>query len=308
MNSEKTMKFLSSLSISLLVLLSTMAVAAEEEQFKPFVLASVGPGNLEAQTVATLKSLVNNGFEVVGQYSPVSGSNVVVVTSDELKQVASMSSRGGYGAGQRVSVSGKDGNIEVAFVNPLYIQHAYRLEGDMQPVSDALSKALGNIGECGGGDKKMTARKLDKYNYMVGMQKFDDPSELRSFDSYEAAVAAVEAGLAVEGDALSQVYRIDIPGKQQTVFGVGMQMTNEDEEDIDSTFQMNIVDFEGCNKSAYFPYEVLVNGNGVEALHMRFRMAVHFPGLNMMGSHGFTKLISSPKATEKALEAMVGAE
>jgi len=308
MNSEKTLKFLSSLSISRLVLLSTMAVAAEEEQFKPFVLASVGPGNLEAQTVATLKSLVNNGFEVVGQYSPVSGSNVIVVTSDELKQVASMSNRGGYGAGQRVSVSGKDGNIEVAFVNPLYIQHAYRLEGDMQPVSDALSKALGNTGECGGGDKKMTARKLGKYNYMVGMQKFDDPSELRTFDSYEAAVAAVEAGLAAEGDALSQVYRIDIPGKQQTVFGVGMQMTNEDEEDIDSTLQMNIVDFEDCNKSAYFPYEVLVNGNKVEALHMRFRTAVHFPNLSMMGSHGFTKLISSPKAIEKALEAMVGAE
>ena len=71
---------------------------------------------------------------------------------------------------------------------------------------------------------------------------------------------------------------------------------------------MSIVDFEGCKKRAYFPYEVLVDGKNVEALHMRFRMAVHFPNLSMMGSHGFTKLISAPGAIEKALEKMVGTE
>ena len=71
---------------------------------------------------------------------------------------------------------------------------------------------------------------------------------------------------------------------------------------------MSIVDFEDCKKRAYFPYEVLVNGKEVEALHMRFRMAVHFPNLSMMGSHGFTKLISAPGAIEDALEDMVGSE
>jgi hypothetical protein len=85
-------------------------------------------------------------------------------------------------------------------------------------------------------------------------------------------------------------------------------MTNEDEEDLDSAFQMSIVDFEGCKKRAYFPYEVLVDGTNVEALHMRFRMAVHFPNLSMMGEHGVTKLISAPGAIEKALENMVGAK
>ncbi|NNK33799.1 MAG: hypothetical protein HKP02_11785, partial [Xanthomonadales bacterium] len=43
----------------------------------------------------------------------------------------------------------------------------------------------------------------------------------------------------------------------------------------------------------------------VEALHMRFRMAVHFPDLNMMGEHGFTKLMASPGATEDAFEELV---
>ena len=142
----------------------------------------------------------------------------------------------------------------------------------------------------------------------MGMQRFDDPYELGSFASYEDAVAAVEKGLAIPGDALTQVYRIDIPGKQQTVFGVGMKMTNEDESDIDSDYQMSIVDFEGCKKRAYFPYEILVDGNNVEALHMKFRMALHFPNLSMTGKHGFTKLMSAPGETEEVLEAMVGAK
>ena len=302
------MKTLNSLSVLLLAMIFSAQAIAKDTLYKPFVNASAGPGTLAEQTAATVAALEGAGFEVVGQYSPLDDTNIIVVTNDDLKKVASMSDRGGYAAGQRVSVTETDGNVEVSFINPVYIQYAYRLEGDLAPVSEALSEGLGNTGTCGGGDKKMTAKKLGKYHYMMGMQYFDDPSELGEFESYEAAVAAVEAGLAVEGDSLSQVYRIDIPGKEQTVFGVGMKMTNEDEMDLDAAFQMSIVDFEGCKKRAYFPYEVLVNGNEVEALHMRFRMAVHFPNLSMMGQHGFTKLISAPGAIEKALEKMVGAE
>jgi hypothetical protein len=285
--------------------LFTASVVAEDTLYKPFILASAQPGTLKDQTLSTLNALQKAGFVLTGQYSPVEGTNILVVTSDELREIAAMSEKGGYGAGQRVSISEAGDNIEVAFVNPVYIQYAYRMEGDMQPVYDALAASLGEVESCGGGKKKMTAKKLGKYHYMVTMQYFDDPSELGSFESYEAAVAAVEKGLAEPGDALSQVYRIDVPGKEQTVFGVGMKMTNEEEKDIDSAFQMSVVDFEGCKKRAYFPYEVLVDGKNVEALHMRFRMALHFPNLSMMGKHGFTKLMSAPGATEDALEAMV---
>ncbi len=288
----------------LLVSLLMAGPVAADTSYQPFVLASVNDAGLDEQTEATISALEQAGFSVAGQYSPLENTNVIVVTSPNLTAVAALSEKGGYGAGQRVSVSLRDGRTEVAFINPLYIQHAYRMEGDLQSVYDPLSRALGNI-ETYGAEKEMTAKKLAKYHYMMTMQRFDDPSELGSFDSYEAALAAVENGLAAEGDALTQVYRIDIPGKDQTVFGVGMKASNEDEEDIDAAFQMSIVDFEGYSKAAYFPYEVLVNGKDVEALHMRFRMAVHFPDLSMMGKHGFTKLMSSPGATEDVLEEMV---
>jgi hypothetical protein len=291
-----------------MAVLFSATVVADDTYYKPFIVASAGPGTLAEQTEATIESLEGADFEVVGQYSPVAGTNVVVVTNDQLKQISSVSDRGGYAAGQRVAITEVGDKVEVSFMNPIYIQYGYRLKGDMQPIHDALVESLGQTDACGAAGKKMTAKKLGKYHYMMGMQYFDDPSELGSFDSYEEAIAAVESGLAKEGDAFTQVYRIDIPGKQQTVFGVGMKKTNEDDADLDSEFQMGVVDFEGCKKRAYFPYEVLVDGNKVEALHMRFRMALHFPNLSMMGKHGFTKLISAPGVIEKELENMVGAK
>ena len=74
----------------------------------------------------------------------------------------------------------------------------------MQPVLDSLTETLGNSDTCGASGKKMTVKKLGKYHYMIGMQRFDDPSELGSFDAYEAALGAVEEGLATPGDANAQ--------------------------------------------------------------------------------------------------------
>ena len=278
----------------------------DSKVLKPFIVASDSAGSLSESTMATLAALQGAGFEVAGQYSPVDGTNIIVVTNDELKRIAAMSPRGGYAAGQRVSVTETDGNVEVAYINPVYIQYAYHLQGDMQPVYTRLTEALGMERACGAGNKDMTALKLWKYHYMMGMQYFNDPYELGSFASHEAAVEAVETGLERPDTALTQVYRIDVPGTNQTVFGVGMKSTGDDDKNLDSTYQMNVVDFEGCKKRAYFPYEVLVDGNDVEALHMRFRMAVHFPNLSMMGSHGFTKLMAAPGEIESALKDTVG--
>lgn len=296
--------------LALLAALASAPIVAEDEAaFRPFVLASVSEAGLEQQAAATTAALEGAGFTVAGQYAPLDNARVIVVTSPELQAVAASGERGGYGAAQRIGLTEREGKTEVAFVNPLYLQHAYRLDGDLQPVLDRLVGALGRV-EDFGAEKGLSAKKLAKYHYMVGMQRFDDPSELGSFDSHEAAVAAVEQGLARAGDALTQVYRIDIPGTGQTLFGVGMKAVGatEDELDIDEAHQLGIVDFEGYSKVAYFPYEILVNGADVEALHMRFRMAVHFPDLSMMGEHGFTKLMASPGATEDALEALLQAD
>lgn len=295
--------------LSLLPGLLFCASAWADTSYQPFILASVNETGLQEQAESTADALNAAGFTVAGQYSPLDNAIVMVVTSPELQEIAAQSDKGGYGAGQRVGITEREGKTEVAFVNPLYLQFAYRLEADMQGVYDQMSKALGNM-EGFGAKKEMTAKKLGKYHYKPMMPYFDDPLELGSFDSHEAAVAAVENGLAVDGDALSQVYRIDIPGKQQTVIGVGMKATSDDKDEvnIDESHQLAIVDFEGYSKVAYFPYEILVNGSEVEALPMKFRMAVHFPDLPMMGAHGFMKLKSSPGATKKAFKKLLKSE
>jgi len=294
------------LPLLLPVLLFCMTAAADTA-YQPFVLASINDAGLEQQTEATVDALIGAGFTIAGQYSPLDDAKVIIVTSPELQDIAAKSDKGGYGAGERISITEREGKTEVAFVNPLYIQYAYRLEGDMQGIYEQMSETLGNV-ETFGAKKQMTAKKLGKYHYKPLMPYFDDPYELGSFDSHEAAIAAVESGLAAEGDALTLVYRIDIPGKDQTVFGVGMKATSDDEDDIDEEHQLAIVDFESYSKVAYYPYEILVDGTDVEALHMKFRMAVHFPDLSMMGKHGFTSLMSSPGATEDAFEELVEAE
>ncbi len=280
------------------------ATALADTSYQPFILASINETGLEEQAASTTDALTAAGFSVAGQYSPLDNTIVMVVTSQDLQEIAAKSEKGGYGAGQRVSITERNGKTEVAFINPLYIQFAYHMEADMQGVHDQLSEALGNM-EAYGTKKEMTAKKLGKYHYKPMMPYYDDVWTLRSYDNHEAAVAAVEKALAAEGDALSQVYRIEIPGKDQVVFGVGMKGASEDDEDIDEAYQLSIVDFEGYSKVAYFPYEILVNGSDVESLKMKFRMAVHFPDLPMTGKHGFMKLRSSPGATKDAFEELM---
>lgn len=293
-----------------LVLVSFLSITnllAADEAFKPFILAETSTDGLLAKADQVKSALETAGFTLAGEYSPLADTVILVVTNDELLEAAAGSGRGAYAAAQRISISEVESGTEVAFINPKYLRYAYQLDDSLDGVYAALTDSLGFEKACGGGNKKMTAKKLLKYNYMVGMQKFDDPSELGRFESHEAAVSAVESGLAKEDDGLGQVYRIDIPGTDQTLFGVSMKSGDPDLR-IDESEQMAVVDFEGCRKRAYFPYEILVNGTEVEALHMRFRMAVHFPNLSMMGSHGFTKLMPYPGDIEEALESLVSGD
>jgi hypothetical protein len=69
---------------------------------------------------------------------------------------------------------------------------------------------------------------------------------------------------------------------------------------------MGVVDFDELKGTAYLPYEIMVDGTDVVALNMRFRMAVHYPDLKMMGKNSFMTLMSSPGAIQKALTAAAG--
>lgn len=291
-------------TLLVLALLTNIVFAAEALQ--PFVLASVEKADYQQTVAQTKQKLTDAGFRLVGEYSPFGNNTIIIATNEDALKAAASSKRGGYIAPLRIAISQYGDEVEVSYANPIYLEKAYWIKNSMQSVDNALKQALGFV-KTFGSEKGLTAKKLKKYHYMLSMPYFDDPYEYDEYDSHEQAVSEVEKRLNIEGDALSMVYKLDIPGTKMTVFGVQMKKTDkdDDEEDLDEEYQMSVVDFERPGKKAYFAYELLVNDKEVEALHMKYRMALHFPDLPMTGKHGFTKLMSSPGEIDDAFEELI---
>lgn len=277
---------------------------AAESLLKPFVLGNTPAGDATSVTIAVKAALKANGFEEAGSYSPYAGATVIVVTSPELKAAAAKSERGGFGAIQRVAVTETKSGVQVSYTNPVYMANAYRMAEDLKNVDAKLQAALGRKEEFGA--KGLTAAKLRKYHYMFGMEYFTDPSLLAEHADYDEAVKAVEANLAAGKAGVTRVYRVDVPGKQETVIGVGMKAPGDKERAMDDKYIMSEIDFRDLKSTAHLPYEILISGGKVYALYARFRIAIDFPDLSMMGSNSFMNIMSSPEAIRKALVQVAG--
>jgi hypothetical protein len=289
--------------IAISMLLVSSASMADEVLLKPFVLASKGPGTVAEKVAAAKAALTANGFTLAGEYAPYPDADILVVTSDELKSNAAQSEHGGFGAIQRVAVTKVKDEIQVSYTNPVYMANVYRMKGDLQDVAARLQTALGKVEEFGA--KGLTVKQLRKYHYMFGMEYFTDPSVLAVYGSHQEALDAVEKGLASNKAGVSKVYRVDVPGTEESVFGVGLKAPSDAKKSMDDKYIMSEIDFRDTKSTAHLPYEVLVSGSKVFALYARFRIAIDFPDLSMMGSHSFMNIMSAPEAIRKALQQTV---
>jgi hypothetical protein len=283
----------------LMALAMSIGSAQADDLLKPFTLAFTSTGDMKEKIDVVKGALEAKGFTVVGEYVPYDNAHIIIITSDDLKKVAKESEMGGFAAGWRVAVTKVGDQIQVTYANPLYISYAYHLKTDLANVSAKIQSAIGKVEDFGANG--LTAAKLRKYHYTFGMEYFKDVYKLAEYDSYQEAVKAVETNLASNKHGIGKVYRIDIPGKEETVFGVSMKGVTPDDKFYDDKFQMSTIDHAPVRSTAYLPYEIMVEGNKVIAMHMRFRAAVHFPDLKMMGAQSFMTLMPSPAAIEKAL-------
>lgn len=295
----------------MLLSLSTAAIAADA--LKPFILAGSIEGDQPAEVRAGIvSSLQNAGFDVIGQYSPYKEADVVVFTHSVLRDLATRSARGGYGATLRVSLTRNNDKIEIAYTNPHYWANAYRMQADVETIASQLKSILGFEKSFGSGDLSLTANDLRKYHYTFMMEYFDDPSVLNYFDSHQQAVATVRDNLAKQVSASVQVFELklgsDTRGKQMTLFGVGL--SGSDEEDCSSdAYIMGKIDKDTPRHTAHLPYEILVYGDQAEALYGRFRIAISWPHLPMMASDTgatFFSIMCAPGSIEDALMAIAG--
>jgi hypothetical protein len=286
----------------LVVVVAMMTVAlgahAAEPRLKPFVLASRGPGELAGAAADAREKLAGAGFVVAGSYMPFEGAYVLAVTSPELQAAAARNRFGGYGAAQRVALTKVGDEVQVAYTNPAYMAAAYRMADDLAPVAAKLEAALGKLEEFGPPDGK-TAKELGRYHYMFGMPYFDEPVKLAEFASQAEAIAAIEAGLAAGRGGTRKVYRVDASA-EETVFGVGLS-----EGCSSDSFIMKEVDFKPVRSTGHLPYEVLASKGEVYALHAKFRIAMNFPDLSMMGSNSFMNIRCAPGAIEQAFRSMI---
>ena len=280
------------------------AALAQDALLKPFVLGSKGPGEVAQAVEAAKAKLTQNGFTIAGSYSPYPNATVIAVTNDEMRSTAAKSEHGGFGAAQRVSVTKVGNEVQVAYTNPVYMAHAYRMAGDLKDTAAKLQAALGKVEEYGA--RGLTAEKLRKYHYTFGMEYFDEPNEFVKYASYEEAVKAVEAGLAAGKQGVTTVYRVDVAGKKETLFGVAMKGEGEAGKFMDDRYIMSEIDFRDVKSTAHLPYDLLVSDNKVYAQYARFRIAISFPDLSMMGANSFMNIMKSPEAIREALSLTVG--
>lgn len=279
---------------------SLMATSASAfaAKYMPFVLGSTSPDSVSVVADKTKSALTENGFEVVGTYKPNTDIEVIVVTNEALKQLAAQSKNGGFGAMERVSIVKRGGQTEVSYTNPTYMWNVYRMEGNIAPVQAAMEKALGKQKEFGA-ESALSAEELREYHYKFMMPYFDDLDELAEYGSYDEAIKTIETGLAAGKGGVTKVYRIDIPGKEMTVFGVTFAKGEGADKNI-----LTQIDQNGASHAAHLPYEILVNEDEAIALNGKFRIAINWPSLSMMGSGSFMSIANAPDEIKEALEAV----
>jgi hypothetical protein len=293
-----------------LLLLAGTASVARAEVLKPYILGDSMPGDFNQVVEKVKAALTANGFQILGTYAPYKGAMAIAATSPELIAAASKAKNGGFGAAQRVAVTEIKDKIQVSYVNPAYLGTAYGL-GKLEGVSAKLRTALGAVQTFGSKGIDEVDLKPGSYRYAMFMPYFDDVDLLHEHKDYKTAVEVVEKNLASGAGGTVKVYRIDLPGKEVSVFGVGIPRgfidgpDNSANRDTDKEI-MDIVDFQDLRHTAYLPYELMVVGEKVIALRGRYRIALHFPDTKMTGEHGFTKIMTAPWGIQTALEAAAG--
>lgn len=294
--------------LSTFFILSILSVqAAEKKIYKPFVLAKQADISMADAKTMVKKQITDSPFTLVAEYQPYKDAYIYIITSDELKSLASQSPYGGFAAPQRISLTKVGNQIQIAYTNPVFMQYAYRMKNvDLQPVLDQMTEAFGFDKFFGG--EGLTARKLKRYKYSFGLEDFDSFYELPEYNSHVEAITALIKGFRDKSNGISRIYQIKIPGKEQVVFGVSMSAEDSGDEALDVRKTMDIIDHLPLKRTAYLPYEIMVDGNKILAMHARFRIAVYFSDLKMFGKHGFGKLFSTPAAYQKAFNKVSGGD
>ena len=275
------------------LVLATQALLAWALQ--PYLATDkVAAGEVRSVMSAVEAKLTGAGLKVVGHHLPtgIASHGVLVVTDEALTQaLLGIGGPAVIGAPIRVGVK-NDGSVSV--INLEYWLRAYlrqdygKAESAIKATADKLEKALG-AGKPFGGE--VDAKDLPAYRYMAGMERFGDKAELKSYASFDEALAAVREGLSKGVAKTAKVYELSFPEKKLAVFGVAMN----DTENGEAWWVKKI----GVENIAALPWEIYIVDGKVQALFARYRTALAWPSLGMFQFMGIS---SHPDLTLEMLQ------
>ncbi len=296
-------------SLMIALVLALMLTSGSNKKLKPYILGAQSSKDIATTETIVKQQIKAQGLVIVGSYTPAADANrrVVCFTSPELKKAAAqIGGLTGFAAALRIGITKEGGVVNVSYTNPFYWGNAYyrddypKVEKYYITVYNKLIRAMKLCGtykgQFFGSEEGVEIDDLREYQYMFGMPEFDDVVELKTFSSYQEAVAKVEANLKKSSPDYKKVYAVEIPGKNLKVYGIALTGAEGEKE------FMPIIDISKPKHTAFLPYEILVKGKEVVMLHGRFRIALSFPDLTM-GT--FSKIMSTPGNIEDVMEKIV---
>lgn len=260
---------------------------------------------MDAVEARMTKQLNDGGFQVFGKYNPGNNEKLAVIafTNETLLEMApSAVERGAIASMLKVGLLADGNKVRVILLNPMYLFHAvfrsHMADEAFADVVDTVAqqamRALhieGSEPLAMGGDLEI--KKLWKYNYMIGMAKFDTPVVLNEFESFEAGVETIRKNLEAGVGQSVCVYEKVWGDKKVAVFGVGMLNPSDGEA--------HFLPIIGESHAAAMPYEIVLENRKATMLHGRYRFALHWPELTM-GT--FTKIMSTPGDVKRLMKAV----
>ncbi len=254
---------------------------------EPYILIGESGKSVERTAKELIGRLFMRNIEIVGKYHPAGDSNryVIVVTDPNLLAVAGSSKEtAGYLAAMRIAITRVGELTYVSCQEPEYWAHAY-LQEDYSAVAGqlaifrrkllrAMPKMRGRFMRPYGGSaaRPMTPAKLRTYHYRRRTESLEDLITLATFGSFEEAVAAMQTGLEALSN-LEAVFEVAVPGKQVRLYGISLEGDRGEQEIL------NLLEIDRFRHTGALPYELLVTGNQVVMLPIRYRLPLNSPSM-----------------------------
>lgn len=287
---------------------------SEEVRYKPYVLAGIEKGEMTEAVTKVENMLTENGFEVLGKYSPLQDKNMVVlvVTHEILQKTAGkfLDKYDGLvalAAVSRFALCKVDENIEVSYRNPLYWGNAYfqkdfpAVEKDYNVLNLRIVEMCKGLSEIKnspyGSEKGETVKKLRKFRFGIFMPYFDDVVTLAKNIDRNAVMKTAEENLAKKMDGNEKVYSLDFPGKNLTLYGIALF------DEFGEKFFYPILSKKKPNLIPLLPWDILVMKDKVVVLNGKYFMSLAFPDV---GFGTFLKVRKCGKYTPRSFKRILG--